>query len=122
MNIMCKSERPHIHGYFGVDSPFKICQFYAHCKQACCKYVFIIVTLPTGRVDYPPEPDTQLRFSPTVNRVCINVSVFDDTETEDTEAFEVSLSADSTDIVFQPGTTLVVILDDDDQLQGDFMW
>lgn len=68
----------------------------------------------SGRVDYPPEPDTQLRFSSVNRRVCINISIFDDTEVEDTEAFEVSLSANSDDITLQPDTTLVIILDDDE--------
>lgn len=71
----------------------------------------------TGRVDYPPETDTQLLFSSEVSRVCINISVFDDTEVEDTEVFQVSLSADFEDdtVLIQPDTTLVIILDDDNE-------
>ena len=74
----------------------------------------------SGRVDYPPEPDTQLLFSSEVSRICVNISVIDDIEMESTEVFAVSLSADFDidTVLIQPDTTLVIILDDDDGDDG----
>ena len=66
-------------------------------------------------MDYPPEPETRLLFGAGASRACINISVFDDGEVEGTESFEVSLSTDSDDLVtLQPGTTVVIILDNDE--------
>jgi hypothetical protein len=69
-----------------------------------------------GRVDYPPEPVTQLTFGSGVSRLCINVSVIEDSEVEGTEVFEVSLGTEDDAVLIQPNTTLVVILDDDGEL------
>ena len=68
----------------------------------------------TGRVDYPPEAETRLSFSPLVNRACVNISIFDDNEVEGTETFEVFLGTSSdSSITLRPNLTIIVILDND---------
>ena len=57
---------------------------------------------------------TQLMFTPSMTRVCTDVSIFDDNEVEGVEVFEVSLSVDSEDVFLSPEVTLVIIVDDDE--------
>lgn len=57
--------------------------------------------------------NTQFIFSPTMNRICTNVTIYDDSEVEDTEVFEVSLSTGFSDVTLLPDTSLVIILDND---------
>lgn len=83
-------------------------------------YFFIIRTLcyvriyvAIGRVDFPPEPDSQLIFTPNISIACVNITVIDDDEVEDIEVFLVSLTTNSTDVTLQPNTTRVIIVDND---------
>lgn len=57
--------------------------------------------------------NTQFIFSPTMNRICTNVTIYDDGEVEDTEVFEVSLSTGFSDVTLFPDTALIIILDND---------
>ena len=75
--------------------------------SSSCIYVVI------GRVDFPPEPDSQLIFTPNISIACVSIAVFDDDEVEGTEVFLVSLSTNSSNVTLQPNTTIVIIVDDD---------
>ena len=76
-------------------------------------FFLILHVLYLGRVDFPPEMNTQFTFSPTISQTCTNVTVYDDNEVEDTEVFEVSLSSSFDDVIFLPSTAIVVIVDND---------
>lgn len=56
---------------------------------------------------------TQLLFSPNINRACANISIVDDELVEEIEVFSLILNTTSEGVSFSPLATVITIVDND---------
>ena len=82
-----------------------------HTKENICQLILNFIYKTTALSDYEGL-ESALTFTETINRICRNISIVEDTLSENNDIIEVFLETDDLDVIID-GRGEITILDDD---------
>ena len=85
-----------------------------------CEVICNVYPKPKGGMDYP-NTSTDLTFKASLPSQAVMVSILNDTVPEDSEYFILSLMSNDPDVILNPVTATVNILDDIDSMLNQLM-